>query len=641
MITVENVSLDFGGRSIFNNISLQIKNGDRIGLIGNNGAGKTTFLKLISQNVSTSSGSIQLKNKTRIGYLPQEVYINKDKQLKSLVVGESQKLKRVESRINEINEKLIDPKLGEVMQSKLLDELGDLQDIMNLSQLQNKEIIAEKVMKGLGFQNSDFDREMSEFSGGWRMRAELSRLLVLNPDVLLLDEPTNHLDLPSIIWLEKFLKTTNCIIILVSHDKKFIDKIINRTLEVTNGKMKDYSGNYSNYMNFREKEISLQTKEKKKQDKYIKNSERLIGKFRYKKNKATFAQTLIRRLEKLDDIEIDSIDVSKISFNFPPPSHCGQIVYKSSGIKKSFGENIVFENVHLDIYKGDKIAFVGKNGCGKTTLTKIINNELEYEGNAKIGEKVEINYFAQNQNELLDGESTIIELLESKAQSKKQSELRGLLGAFLFSGDDVFKKIKVLSGGEKARLALCSLLLIPGNVLILDEPTNHLDMFAKDILKHALIQYEGTVILVSHDRDFLSGLADRVIEFDNGIVREFPGDIDIYLNQNNQSSKKKYSNNSSISSSKSGKSIFKEKKKIEKFLRQLNKKNSQIEKEISIIEIKLSELNIQLESLYNENGNVDYNQFNKLNEELNLAMINWENNQKEIINLTMMKNKLS
>lgn len=628
MITVENVSLDFGGRSIFNNISLQIKNGDRIGLIGNNGAGKTTFLKLISQNVSTSSGSIQLKNKTQIGYLPQEVYINKDKELKTLVVGESQKLNRIESRINEINEKLVNPKLGEVMQNKLLDELGDLQDIMNLSQLQNKEIIAEKVMKGLGFQNSDFDRKMSEFSGGWRMRAELSRLLVLNPDVLLLDEPTNHLDLPSIIWLEKFLKTTNCIIILVSHDKKFIDKIINRTLEVTNGKMKDYSGNYSDYMNFREKEISLQTKEKKKQDKYIKNSEKLIGKFRYKKNKATFAQTLIRRLEKLDDIEIDSIDVSKISFNFPPPSHCGQIVYKSSGIKKSFGENIVFENVHLDIYKGDKIAFVGKNGCGKTTLTKIINNELEYEGNAKIGEKVEINYFAQNQNELLDGESTIIELLESKAQSKKQSELRGLLGAFLFSGDDVFKKIKVLSGGEKARLALCALLLIPGNVLILDEPTNHLDMFAKDILKHALIQYEGTVILVSHDRDFLSGLADRVIEFDNGSVREFPGDIDIYLNQSNKDIKKIHSNNSSNSSSNSGKSTFKEKKKIEKLLRQLNKKNSQIEKEISGIENEIVVLNSQFEDSHNEN--IDYGQFNKLNEDLKIAMRNWEKVQEEI-----------
>ena len=638
MISIENISLDFSGKYIFKDVSLQIKIGDRIGLIGNNGAGKTTFLKLLSEIESPSKGKIQKKKNIEIGYLPQEVYLEENIELKQLVLGDNQKLKSIEFRINELNQILEKNNSTEKEQNILLNELGDLQEKLEIFQVQNKEIQAEKIMKGLGFQQSDFKRKISEFSGGWRMRAELSRLLVMEPEILLLDEPTNHLDLPSIIWLEKFLLKSNCIIILVSHDKKFIDKIINRTFEVTNGKIKDFSGNYSKYVDYREKEISLQIKEKKKQEAYKKNSTKLIEKFRYKKNKAAFAQTLIRRLEKLEDIEIDNFDISKISFNFPPPTHCGQIVFKCNELSKSFGENLVFDKVSLDIYKGDKIAFVGKNGFGKTTLTKIINNEISSVGERKIGEKVEINYFAQNQNELLDKESSIIEFLENTSPSKKQSELRGLLGAFLFSGDDVYKKIKVLSGGEKARLALCSLLLIPGNVLILDEPTNHLDMFAKDILKHALIQYEGTIIIVSHDRDFLGGLTERVIEFDKGKVREFPGDIDIYLNQKNQEEVLDYKNNNK-SNNKSGKLIYNEKKKIDKIIRQLNKKNDTLENKIGEIENKLSEFKRKLEK--NNIENIDFNQFNRLNDDLNLEMHRWEQLQEEMNDAEQKKNEFN
>ena len=638
MISVENISVEFSGKYIFKDVSIRIKKGDRIGLVGNNGVGKTTFLRLISNNQTPSNGRILITKDIEIGYLPQEIYFYKNIELKKIVIGNNKNLKLIESQINDINKTLENNNIEVKQQIFLINKLDDLHEKLNIIQLQNKEVLAEKVMKGLGFKRSDFNRKISEFSGGWRMRAELSRLLVSEPNILLLDEPTNHLDLSSIIWLEKFLLKSNCVIILVSHDKKFIDKIINRTFEVSNARIKEFSGNYTKYINHREKEVLTQIKEKKKQDSYRKNSIKLIEKFRYKKNKAVFAQTLIQRLEKLEKIEIDDFDISKISFDFPQPTHCGQLVYKCSQLSKYFDKKMVFENVELDIYKGDKVAFVGKNGFGKTTLTKIINKEESYDGKSKIGENVEVNYFAQNQNELLDKESTIIGYLENSSPDKKKSELRGLLGAFLFSGDDILKKIKVLSGGEKARLALCSLLLIPGNLLILDEPTNHLDMFAKDILKLALKKYKGTVIIVSHDRDFLSGLAERVIEFKNGRVREFPGDIDIYLNQNNDENiiKSKIHKNLKI---KNGKLIYQEKKRLEKVIRQLNKKNDNFEIKINELEIKISDFNVKIQN--RDDGNIDYNQFKQLNDSLNYKMKKWEQLQEVIHKALKEKEEIS
>ena len=622
MIRLNNLSLDFAGNIIFKNISLQIKKADKIGLIGNNGSGKTTFLNLLSEKNNPTTGDISKDENTRIGYLPQELKFKSNSTLKEFVIGSNDDLKIIQNKINHIND-LLSSEKSETKLFKLLEDLEKLQFEKDKINLLNLEINAEKVMKGLGFKDEDFAKNINDFSGGWKMRAELSRLLILNPDILLLDEPTNHLDLPAIIWLEKFLNSTNCAIVLVSHDIQFLDKNVNRIFDVTQKSIKDFKGKYSQYINHREKEIERQVREKKNQDKYVKQANLLINKFRYKKNKAAFAQTLIKRLEKMDKIEIDQVDISSISFNFPDPLHCGQIVFQSNNLKKSYGNKLIFENLSLDIYKGDRIAFVGKNGCGKTTLTKIINGEIDFDGNTKKGEKVIINYFAQNQNDLLNPEDTIIDHVKSIDSEKTESELRGLLGSFLFSGDAIYKKTKVLSGGEKARLCLCALLLSPSNVIILDEPTNHLDIFAKDILKQALMQYKGTLIVVSHDRDFLSGLTDKIIEFDERRVREFPGNIEAYLDSQDiefiKPVKKKKKNNQ-----------YQKKKEIDKKLRYLNKKNTKIEKEIAKIEKEIKEFNKLLNGEYQDGNEIDYNDYNRLEELLNAQLEDWEKNQEEI-----------
>ena len=624
MIRINNLSLDFAGNIIFKNVSFQIRKTDKIGLIGNNGSGKTSLLNLLSNKNDPTSGTISKDKDTNIAYLPQELHFKSDTTLKEFVIGNNNELKDLDEKINQINDLLSKEKVEEI-QFKLLEDLENLQSKKDRINILKIEINAEKVMKGLGFADADFSKNINNFSGGWKMRAELSRLLVLNPDVLLLDEPTNHLDLPAIIWLEKFLIITKCAIVLVSHDIEFLNKNINRVFDVSQKTIKDFKGNYSQYVIHREKEIERQIREKKNQDKYIKQANLLINKFRYKKNKAAFAQTLIKRLEKIDEIEVDQVDISSINFQFPDPLHCGKIVFQSDNLKKTFGDNMIFDNLNLDIYNGDRVAFVGKNGCGKTTLTKIINGELDFEGNIKKGEKVIINYFAQNQNELLNPEMTIMEHIENIPSQKTESQLRGLLGAFLFSGDSIYKKTKVLSGGEKARLCLCALLLSPSNVIILDEPTNHLDVFAKDILKQALIQYTGTLILVSHDRQFLSGLTDRVIEFTDQKVREYPGDIDSYLDQQEvvleAPVKKKKSNND-----------YKKKKEFNKKLRYLNKQNENIEKEIAKIENEIEEFNKLLsgENQGENNIQIDYNDYNRLNDLLNVQLENWEKNQDKI-----------
>ena len=625
MIKLNNLSLDFAGNIIFKNISIQVNKNDRIGLIGKNGSGKTTLLNLLAKKIIPTVGSILQDKNLKIAYLPQELYFNSDISLKEFVIGHRSELIELDKRIDEINNMLSKVKL-EKKQFELLYELEEIQSKKNNINILKLEIDSEKIMKGLGFENTDFSNNINNFSGGWKMRAELSRLLVLDPDIILLDEPTNHLDLPAIIWLENFISTTKCTIILVSHDIKFLNQNTNRIFDISQSTIKDFKGNYSKYIIYREKEIERQIKEKKNQDKYIKQTNMLIDKFRYKKNKAAFAQTLIKRLNKIEKIEIDEFDMSSISFQFPVPLHCGKIIFQSNKLKKSYGDNVVFEDLDLDIYNGDRIAFVGKNGYGKTTLTKIINGELDFEGNIKKGEKVIINYFAQNQNELLDLNITIIEYIESIPTEKTAAQLRGLLGAFLFSGDAVYKKIKVLSGGEKARLALCGLLLSPSNVIILDEPTNHLDVFAKDILKQALIQYTGTLILVSHDRHFLSGLTDRVIEFNDKKIREYPGDIDSYLDQQDIISE------IPVKKKKKNIVVYKQKKEIDKQLRFLNKQNKNIENKIEKIEKEIKDFNELLDEVNKEkiNKKIDYNDYNRLNDLLNIQLENWEKNQNEI-----------
>ena len=633
MITLNNLSLDFAGNIIFNNISIQIKKNDKIGLIGNNGSGKTTLLNLLSKKINPTDGIVLQEKSLKVAYLPQELNFNPNINLKEFVIGNKSRIIELDKKINEINSLLSKEKL-EKKQFKLLEQLESIQhkkDSINNLEL---EINSEKIMKGLGFNNADLKKNINDFSGGWKMRAELSRLLVLNPDIILLDEPTNHLDLPAIIWLEKFLNTTKLTIILVSHDTKFLNKNVNRIFDISQNTITDFKGNYSKYIIYREKEIERQMKQKKNQDKYVKQANMLIDKFRYKKNKAAFAQTLIRRLKKMDKIKINNFDMSSISFQFPIPLHCGKIIFRSNKLKKAYGDNIIFENLDLDIYNGDRLSFVGKNGCGKTTLTKIINGEIDFEGDIKKGEKVIINYFAQNQNELLDSNLTIIEYIKSIPSEKNESQLRGLLGAFLFSGDAVYKKIEVLSGGEKARLALCGLLLSPSNVIILDEPTNHLDVFAKDILKQALLQYSGTLILVSHDRHFLRGLTDRVIEFSDKKIREYPGDIDSYLDQQETIvdiplTKNKNKNKKNIIA-------YKQKKELDKKIRFLNKQNQIIENKIEKIENKIKKFNELLNKSNQEdiNDQIDYDSYNKLNDLLNIELENWEKNQNKINEVT-------
>lgn len=627
MINLNKLSLDFAGDSIFDDLSIQINKFDKIGLIGKNGAGKTTFLNLVSNKISPTSGSILINKNIKISYLPQDLNFDSDIRLKDYVVGTKAELLKINNEIDLLNEKISNTN-SQKEQLKLINDLEFYQIKKDKINPLNLEINAEKIMKGLGFTDIDFSKPINQFSGGWKMRAELSRLLLQEPDVLLLDEPTNHLDLPSIIWLEKFLNNTKCSIILVSHDIQFLDKNINRVFDISNNSIKDFKGNYSKYIVFRESEIDRQIKHKKNQDKYIKQANLLIDKFKYKKNKATFAQTLIRRLEKMDKIEVDEVDVSSINFQFPEPLHCGKIIFQLNDIEKKFGEKIILKDLNLDVYKGDKIAFVGQNGCGKTTLTKIINNELTCKGDCKIGNNVVINYFAQNQNELFDLNTSVLDYIENIPSSKTTSQLRGLLGSFLFAGDDVYKKIKVLSGGEKARLALCGLLLTPSNVLILDEPTNHLDMFAKEILKKALIQYEGTLILVSHDRDFLSDITDRVLEFTNLKIREFPGDINTYLDQNElviEKSQKKKKNN---------KEKYLQQKDFKKKKRSLKKENDIIEKNIKSVENKINKFN---ESLNDKNftNEINYDDYNKLNELLHNEMEKWEEIQLKMEDLDL------
>ena len=636
MINLKNISIDFGGKYLFKNISLLIKKTDRIGLIGNNGSGKTTLLNILAKNEELSSGNIEQENNLKVAYLPQDLSFHSKVKLKEYTMGSSAALQSLNRKLEKLNEKLKSTKV-EKEQFKLLEEIDSIHQKIDQIDILRIEILSEKIMKGLGFSDMDFNKSLNTFSGGWKMRAELSRLLIQEPDIILLDEPTNHLDLPAILWLEKFLNSTKCAIVLVSHDIKFLNKNVNRILDISNKTIKDFKGNYSRYITFREQEIERQNREKKNQDKYIKQANILINKFRYKKNKAAFAQTLIKRLNKMEKIEIDDLDVSNLSFQFPEPLPCGKIIFQANHLHKSYGEKKVINNLNLDIYNGDRVSFVGKNGCGKTTLTKIINRELEYDGTVKMGPKVAINYFAQNQNDLLDPELEIIEYIESIPSNKTSTQLRSLLGAFLFSGDDVYKKIKVLSGGEKARLSLCGLLLSPSNLIILDEPTNHLDVFAKDILKQALLQYSGTLILVSHDRDFLSGLTDRVIEFAEDKIREYPGNIDSYLQeQTTEVEVVKKEKEKKVDK-------YKIKKKIESQLRIANKESKAIENEIEIIESKIETFNqmISPENIESSDSEINYDDYNKLNEMLTNLLDEWEVIQKNITDLLDKKNKMT
>ena len=511
MLNLTNISVSFGGRDLYKNISFQINNKDKIGIVGKNGAGKSTLLKLITGDQQPTSGSIQKQNTLTVGYLPQELKVNSSNSILEELLTANHEVFDLNNRLDQINSDLtIRTDYESDSYMKLIDELTELNERLNHLDADNQQKDAELLLKGLGFHQNELNQAYNEFSGGWKMRVELAKLLIQKPEVVLFDEPTNHLDIESIQWLERYLVQYPGIILLISHDKTFLDNITNRTIELSNGKAYDYKCNYSNYIVLREEEIITQIAAKKNQEKMVKHTQLLINKFRAKKNKAAFAQTLIKKLDKVEEIEIDQLENDRIKFQFPDPTHAGKEILKIKSLSKKYDQKIIFNDVDLSISNGDKIALIGKNGMGKSTFIKSIVKDIQYDGEIDLGHQVMIGYFAQDESQKLDQELSVFETIDEVAVGEVRRKIRQILGSFLFSGDDVEKKVKVLSGGEKTRLSLCKLLLQPNNFLILDEPTNHLDMASKEILKEALLDYKGTLLLVSHDRDFLDGLTEKV-----------------------------------------------------------------------------------------------------------------------------------
>ncbi|UMB55181.1 ATP-binding cassette domain-containing protein [Lutibacter sp. A64] len=521
MITVNDISVQFGGTSLFSNVSFSINENDKIALMGKNGAGKSTLLKIVAGVHKPNSGNISAPKEAKIAYLPQHL-LAKDN---ATVIEETSKafseIFKMKAEIDEINEALTtrtDYESDAYM--KLIERVSELSEKFYAIEDINYEAEVEKVLKGLGFVASDFNRPTSEFSGGWRMRIELAKILLQKPDLILLDEPTNHIDIESVQWLEDFLINSAKAVIVISHDRAFVDNITNRTIEVTMGRIYDYKANYSHYLELRKDRRSHQQKAYDEQQKMIAENTEFIERFKGTYSKTNQVQSRVRMLEKLQLVEVDEVDTSALRLKFPPSPRSGQYPVVVNDLSKSYGEHVVFKNANLVIERGQKVAFVGKNGEGKSTMIKAIMNEIDFEGKLEVGHNVKIGYFAQNQASLLDEELTVFETIDHIAVGDIRTQIKNLLGAFMFSGDDTTKKVKVLSGGEKTRLAMIKLLLEPVNVLILDEPTNHLDMRTKDIIKEALKDFDGTLILVSHDRDFLDGLAEKVFEFGNKRIKE-------------------------------------------------------------------------------------------------------------------------
>ena len=532
MLNVHNLSVSFGGEYLFEEISFRLNAGNRIGLVGKNGAGKSTLLKLLNKDMALDTGVIAVEKDIKIGFLRQDIDFVQGRSVLEEAYQAFEEIKGLELKLDEINYQLAERTDYESdIYSQLIVDLSDITHHYEILGGYNYQGETEKILQGLGFKREDFDKKTETFSGGWRMRIELAKLLLQSNDVLLLDEPTNHLDIESIIWFEQFLNNYTGGVVIVSHDKMFLDNVTNRTIEISLGRIYDYNKPYTEYLVLRNEIKQQQVNAQKNQEKEIQQAERLIDKFRAKSTKASMAQSLIKKLDKIERIEVDEDDNSVMSLRFPISVTPGKVVVEVEELSKSYGSNLVLNDINLLIERDSKTAFVGQNGQGKSTLAKIIVGDLEHDGHLKLGHNVQIGYFAQNQAEYLDGNKTILDTMIDAANEKNRSKVRDILGSFLFRGDEVDKYVKVLSGGERNRLALAKMLLQPFNVLVMDEPTNHLDIKSKNVLKQACLNFEGTLILVSHDRDFLQGLTNKVYEFKDQKIREYLGDVDFYLEQ--------------------------------------------------------------------------------------------------------------
>jgi len=628
MLNIHNLSVSFQGEYLFKEVSFRLGAGDRVGLIGKNGAGKSTMLKIISGGQEYDTGQIAKDKELRIGFLKQDLDFEQGRTVIDEAHQAFEEIKQLEGKMEHINEQLATRTDYESdAYSQLIEDLSEITHQYEIIGGYNYEGETEKVLQGLGFQRKDFDKLTQTFSGGWRMRIELAKLLLQSNDILLLDEPTNHLDIESIIWLESFLNNYTGCVMLVSHDKMFLNNVTNRSIEISLGHIYDYRKPYSEFIEFRKELREQQLAAQKNQQKEIENTEKLIDKFRAKASKASMAQSLIKRLDKIDRIEVDEDDNAVMSVNFPVSVTPGKVVIEAEDLQKFYGERQVLKDVELLIERQSKIAFVGQNGQGKTTLAKIIIGEIPHDGMLKLGHNVQLGYFAQNQAEYLDGEKTVLRTMEDASNETNRTKVRDMLGAFLFRGDEVEKKVKVLSGGERNRLALCKMLLEPFNVLVMDEPTNHLDIKSKNVLKDALKNFEGTLIIVSHDRDFLQGLTSRVYEFRDHKIREYLGDIDYYLVERKMQDmraveKSDKSRKNKQDKTKSDPTSFTDQKEVKRLKNKLSKTEAKITKLEKDIKSKDKELAQNYEKTVTKPDFL--NKYNESKKKLENLMKEWE-----------------
>ncbi len=637
MLNIHNLSVSFGGTYLFEEVTFRMGAGDRVGLVGKNGAGKSTMLKILAGDFKPDSGQIATEKEVRIGFLRQDIDFEQGRTVLEEAYQAFTEIQIVERKLEDINHQLVtrtDYESDEY--SQIIEDLSDYTHRFELLGGYNYVGDTEKILLGLGFKRDVFNNQTETFSGGWRMRIELAKLLLQANDILLLDEPTNHLDIESIIWLESFLRNYPGVVVIVSHDKMFLDNVTNRTIEISLGKAYDFNKPYSQYLELRHEIREKQLATQKNQAKKIEETEKLIEKFRAKASKASMAQSLIKKLDKVERIEVDEDDNSVMNISFPVSKVPGRVVVEAENVTKAYGDKTILKDINLLVERGSKIAFVGQNGQGKSTFIKAIVNEFEYKGNIKMGHNVQVGYFAQNQAEYLDGEITLLRTMEDAATDTNRSKVRDMLGSFLFRGDDVEKKVKVLSGGERNRLALCKLLLQPINVLLMDEPTNHLDIKSKNVLKAALQKFEGTLLLVSHDRDFLQGMSNLVYEFKDQKIKEYLGDINYFLEQRN------LENMREVEKKDSQKLETKEIKITSKLSYDDQKKSKSLQNRLSKVESNIKDLEKDIQQddkalASNYDKHIEdarfFTAYNKKKSELEKLLSEWELIQEEIDNL--------